>query len=142
MDVNTFLCTISGPVKWPLAVDNLEAPRAQILIGAQAPSNGVLTPVWQALYFVIHRANAVIDNSVNTQMDETLKARYIAEAKFLRAYAYYQLLGFWGGVPLMTNYAILLTDTKARSTEDEIYQFLITDIPTTFAGLATLLWWK
>ena len=113
----------------------LEAPRAQILIGAQAPSNGILTPVWQALYFVIHRANAVIDNSVNTQMDESLKARYIAEAKFLRAYAYYQLYGFWGGVPLNTHYATLLTDTKARSTEEEIYQFLVTDIPTTFQDL-------
>jgi starch-binding outer membrane protein, SusD/RagB family len=113
----------------------LEPPRAQILIGAQAPSNGVLTPVWQALYFVIHRANAVIDNAPNAEMDETLKARYVAEAKFLRAYAYYQLYGFWGGVPLMTNYATLITDTKPRATEAEIYQFLITDLPTTFDDL-------
>jgi hypothetical protein len=119
----------------------LESPRAQILIGAQAPSNGILTPVWNALYYLIHRANAVIDLSQTTPMDETLKARYVAEAKFLRAYAYYQLMGFWGGVPIMQHYATAIDQTLPRSTETEVYQFIVSelksilnDLPVSYAG--------
>jgi hypothetical protein len=119
----------------------LEAPRAQILIGAQAPSNGILTPVWNALYNVIHRANAVIDFAPTVSMDETLKARYVGEAKFLRAYSYYQLLGFWGGVPLMKHYATAITQTQPRATEDEVYQFvtsdllsILNDLPVSYSG--------
>ena len=119
----------------------LESPRAQILIGAQAPSNGVLTPVWNALYYVIHRANTVIAFAPGIAMDETLKARYVAEAKFLRAYAYYQLMGFWGGVPLMTAYATAITQTQPRATEAEVYQFITSDLisiandlPVTYSG--------
>ena len=33
-------------------------------------------------------------------MDATLKTRYLAEAKFIRAYAYFRLVRAFGGVPL------------------------------------------
>lgn len=119
----------------------LEAPRAQILNGAQIPTNGILTPVWAALYYVIHRANSVIDFAPPITMDETLKARYVAEAKFLRAYAYYQLMGFWGGVPLMKTHATALTDDQPRATEAEVYDFItselttiINDLPVSYSG--------
>jgi starch-binding outer membrane protein, SusD/RagB family len=113
----------------------LEAPRAQILTGAQAPSNGVLTPVWNALYFIIHRANAVIAFAPNVPMDEALKARYVAEAKFLRAYAYYQLLGFWGGVPLMKTFATGIDKTQPRATDTEVYQFITSELSSIFNDL-------
>lgn len=123
----------------------LEAPRAQILIGAQAPSNGLLTGVWNSFYYVVHRANSVIDFAPKVPEDEnfeaSLKARYVAEAKFLRAYVYYQLLGFWGGVPLMTTHATDITQTQARATEQEVYQFITTeltsimsDLPVSYSG--------
>lgn len=115
----------------------LEAPRAQILIGAHSPSNGILTPVWSALYFVIHRANAVIASAPAVSMDETLKARYIAEAKFLRAYAYYQLMGFWGGVPLMKTHATAIDQTQPRATDTEVYQFITSELASIFDDLPT-----
>ena len=123
----------------------LEAPRAQILIGAQAPSNGLMTGVWNSFYYLIHRANAVIDFAPDVPLsgnfDAALKARYVAEAKFLRAYAYYQLLGFWGGVPLMKAHATDITQTQPRATEQEVYQFItseltgiLNDLPITYGG--------
>lgn len=39
------------------------------------------------LYIGINRANAVLDNVAGIDMDETLKAQYLAEARFLRAFS-------------------------------------------------------
>jgi hypothetical protein len=55
---------------------------------------------WHDHYAGIYRANQVIDNLPNINMDATLKAQYIAEAKFLRALYYFNLTSLWGNVPL------------------------------------------
>ncbi|RYY52670.1 MAG: RagB/SusD family nutrient uptake outer membrane protein, partial [Chitinophagaceae bacterium] len=47
------------------------------------------------------RANQVIDKVPGITMDETLKAQYIGEAKFLRAITYYNLVTIFGNVPLV-----------------------------------------
>jgi hypothetical protein len=49
----------------------------------------------------VFRANQVIANVPGISMDETLKNRYVAEAKFLRAVYYYSLLTIWGNIPLV-----------------------------------------
>jgi hypothetical protein len=119
----------------------LETPRNQLLIGSHSPNNAVLTSVWTELYRLIHRANGVITKSANITMDEPLKKRYLGEARFLRAWAYFQLLEFWGGVPLYTTYATSIFDAKARSSETEIYNFIVSeltaiqaDLPAKFTG--------
>jgi hypothetical protein len=55
---------------------------------------------WKGEYEEINLANQVIDNVPGITMDESLKARYIAEAKFIRAYAYFRLVRAFGDVPL------------------------------------------
>lgn len=57
--------------------------------------------VWNDNYMGINRANQVIDNVPSIDMDPTLRARYVGEAKFLRAMFYYHLVTLWGNVPLM-----------------------------------------
>lgn len=113
----------------------LETPRNQLLIGSHAPSNSVLTSVWTELYRLIHRANAVINKGADIEMDATLKKRYIAEARFLRAWGYFQLMEFWGGVPLYKTYATTIADAKARSTETEIYTFIVEELTAIQADL-------
>ena len=51
-------------------------------------------------YDAINRANAVLDNVPAIDMDATLRGRILAEAKFLRALHYFNLVRMWGGVPL------------------------------------------
>ncbi|GAA4803756.1 RagB/SusD family nutrient uptake outer membrane protein [Olivibacter ginsenosidimutans] len=53
-------------------------------------------------YQSINRSNIVIKRLPDIPMDEQLRNRYIAEAKFLRALAYLTLVRFYGGVPLVT----------------------------------------
>lgn len=114
----------------------LETPRNQILIGSHAPSNPVLSSVFQNLYRLIHRANALITNAPTaTTKDQSLKDRYVAEARVLRAWAYHQLLEFWGGVPLYTTYAIALDETKPRASGQEVSDFLISELSAVTASL-------
>lgn len=65
------------------------------------PAEGQLNGFWTAQYQNINYANQVIDNVPNINMDAGLKARYIAEAKFVRAFSYFRLLRAFGNIPLV-----------------------------------------
>ncbi len=80
--------------------------------------------IWQQHYATIRRANIAIDRIPTIAFDATLKSRLIAEAKFLRALYYFNLVRLFGGVPLITaqqefikasDYAI------AKSTPQQVY---------------------
>ncbi|AQG79055.1 RagB/SusD family nutrient uptake outer membrane protein [Spirosoma montaniterrae] len=64
-------------------------------------TNPFLSTRWADGYRGIYRTNAVIDRSSAIQMDETLKGRIVAEAKFLRALMYFNLVRVFGDVPLV-----------------------------------------
>lgn len=63
-------------------------------------TEGQILDFWTGQYQEVNLANQVIDNLPAIDMDATLKARYIGEAKFLRAYAYFRLVRAFGDVPL------------------------------------------
>ncbi|NJN33550.1 MAG: RagB/SusD family nutrient uptake outer membrane protein [Saprospiraceae bacterium] len=91
---------------------------------------------WIMLYKAIYRFNAIIEgiekaNNVNP----TLKARTIAELKFLRAFQYVELVRNFGGVPLLTKTLAVNENTYARSTPAEVYDFLAKDLQEAIAVL-------
>jgi len=61
---------------------------------------GQIADFWAGEYQTINFANQVLDNVPGINMDASLKARYLAEAKFIRAYAYFRLVRAFGDVPL------------------------------------------
>jgi hypothetical protein len=63
-------------------------------------TQGQLSDFWNGRYQTINLCNQVIDNIPAINMDANLKARYIAEAKFVRAYQYFRLVRAFGDVPL------------------------------------------
>jgi hypothetical protein len=63
-------------------------------------SEGSLQSFWTGQYRNINLCNQVLDNIPNISMDANLKTRYLAEAKFVRAYSYFRLVRAYGGVPL------------------------------------------
>ncbi|MCY3997730.1 MAG: RagB/SusD family nutrient uptake outer membrane protein [Flavobacteriaceae bacterium] len=85
---------------------------------------------WNDIYNGINRANNLLDNiDAVTELDPGLKARYIAEAKFLRAYFYSDLVKYWGAVPLRTNVFVDLADLPApRTPASEIWRFIIDEL--------------
>jgi len=115
----------------------LETPRAQLLTGTHDPANSLLTSVWRGWYRLIHQANQVIENAPNASEDvtEELKARVIGEAKFLRAWAYFDLATLFGGVPLMETYATDIGEDKPRASEDEVYALIVSDLQSAIESL-------
>ncbi|MET3978271.1 hypothetical protein ABIB62_000839 [Mucilaginibacter sp. UYP25] len=79
------------------------------------------------LNLFIQRATAA------TKLADADKARFIAEARFLRAQYYFEIVKRMGGVPLITepleyDYSGNLTPLqKPRSKESDIYDFVITE---------------
>lgn len=66
-------------------------------------TEGQLLSFWEGEYQTINFANQVLDNVPGITMDNALKSRYLAEAKFIRAYAYFRLVRAFGDVPLRLN---------------------------------------
>lgn len=76
------------------------SPWADISRGTSFASNsGGVQNHWQYLYELVHRANTVIRNVADMPISEETKEKVTAEAKFLRAMAYFRMLNCWGGVP-------------------------------------------
>jgi len=63
-------------------------------------NNGMVSNYWSFAYEAIARANNVLANVPAVSMDETLKNRILGEAKFIRAYSYFNLVNVYGKVPL------------------------------------------
>ncbi|WP_316814184.1 RagB/SusD family nutrient uptake outer membrane protein [Pedobacter heparinus] len=100
-----------------------------------AASSGAIPERWKALYRGIYLANLAIENLPNVPMDATLKARLIAEAKFLRALFYYNLVDTYGGVPLVTSILKLGEEQPARSSKAEVISFIVAECTIAQANL-------
>jgi starch-binding outer membrane protein, SusD/RagB family len=113
----------------------LEAERQQMLSGNTDPTNPIVWKNWSALYVMIHRANNVIVSSANGQDNPTLTARAVGEAKFLRAWAYNELVTMWGPVPLITAPVPSPTDFSPRAKVEDVYAIIIQDLKDAAAVL-------
>lgn len=94
------------------------------------------TTDWPRAYVVINRANIVLGRGTGVTMDETLKKRYFAEARFLRALTYYNLVRLFGGVPIPETYTQSMEGLQLpRKTVAETYDYIIADLEYAEANL-------
>lgn len=88
---------------------------------------------WNAIYNTINRANHVISRvpSVNDPaLTQTLKDKYVGEAKFIRALAYFDLARAWGGVQIILEPTSSLVERPqvTRSTVEQTYDQVLADL--------------
>ncbi len=104
--------------------------RIQIWSFQTVPTNGIVAQSWQVLYQGVNRANAAIERIPAINMNENLKSRLVGEAKFLRAFYYFYLVRWYGGVPLVVTETKTLNDGRgvARASADEVYAQIIRDL--------------
>lgn len=98
------------------------------------PSNGDISRWYSALYKTIRRTNVVLEKVPSIDMDAALKTRLISEAKFFRAYCYFNLVMAYGDVPLVltTNPASDLS----RTSKEQIYtEVIISDLNSAINNL-------
>ena len=110
--------------------------------GTYTATTDQVTGKWKTLYEGIARANLVIQNIGNVREDEMsneLKTQYIAEVKFMRALFYFQLLDFFGGVPLYDETVVVAESynemMKPRNSADEVRSFILSDLDAAIASL-------
>lgn len=93
---------------------------------------GTIRNVWNVTFNGIMRANTVLDQlkeKPDAVPDATLRTRFEAEARFLRAYFYFDLVKWFGKVPIFETF---VTPTEAleiaRSPVEEVYNLIISDL--------------
>jgi tetratricopeptide (TPR) repeat protein len=104
------------------------------------PNSGAFASVWSRFYRIIFRANTVVANAKLAVPGEEQEADpYIAEARFLRAYAYFNLVRYFGGVPLILDEINSLRDTElifgSKKTDVEVYDAIVADLTFAEANL-------
>lgn len=91
------------------------------------PSNSTLNSYWVACYRGIQRANIILNRIPDV---DGVEAAVSGQTKFIRALFYFDLVRFYGGVPLVieeiTDPTVAFNHTRA--TVDEIYSQIITDL--------------
>lgn len=114
----------------------LETPRNQLLIGVHDTGNSLVASIWRGWYRTIHRANVVIEKGPTVQnVTPAVRDRLVGEARFLRAWAYYELATFFGNVPLYKTFATSVDGSLPRSPQREVYDFAIADLKAAEPGL-------
>lgn len=107
----------------------LETPRNQLLIGVHDPGNSLVNSIWRGWYRTIHRANVIINKAPSVaNINEDLRNRLIGEARFLRAWAYYEIATFFGAAPIYTDFVQTVEGSKGRSPQSEVYAVSIDDL--------------
>lgn len=97
------------------------------------PSSGVVNAFWVGHYTLINKCNYVLERVTedpNPNTAEALKTAARAEARFLRAYAYFMLVRSYGRVPLIDT-VITKNASEAnvpQSLPSAVYQFIESDL--------------
>jgi len=105
-------------------------------IGSLTPSSHRSDVLWMMAFGAINTANGIIENAEEAGLD----AQYIAEAKFFRAFYYFQLVKTFGGVPLDLGAGLLKFNSTAsrvseRNTVPEVYSAIFGDLIAAEADL-------
>lgn len=106
----------------------LEGSKADFHRYLADPNNVQSEDYYQSMYEIIFRANNIL-NYIDVA-NAGNRAKYSAEAKFLRAYAYFNLVRLYGDVPMVTKVVGPL-DNEAlftRVAKAQIYQQIAADL--------------
>ena len=101
-------------------------------------SDGFVDHWFRNQYYVIYDINKVvqaIDTKNIVWTTETQKQEYRAEALFLRAWFYRNLVGLFGGVPMVTEVSDGIPIDFPRSTRSECWQMIRKDLEYAAAHL-------
>lgn len=93
------------------------------------PNHPFVLQVWNIMYRQIGRANGVIQNVPNIEMDAVKKKSIVGEAKFIRAFDYFNIVRLWGAAPLQLSVVEGLSSTALpRSSTEIIYAQIEKDL--------------
>ncbi len=117
-----------------LAADNLAwtgttRDYQQIADNLIASDNGIIEGIWASNYDCINRVNNVLDRIGGISMTAEERNMYTGDALFLRALSHFNLLNYFGGVPIKTKPTSDLSSiNQARNSVSQVYSQIINDL--------------
>lgn len=98
-------------------------------------ANGLVANYYRSFYNVVYRANLVLENLDNAS--DAKAAQFEGEAKFVRAYAYFNLVRLFGDIPLVDRLIGPLDDETAftRVSTSTVYELIVSDLEFAAANL-------
>ena len=84
-------------------------------------NNGFIEGMYYRLAATVSFANSFIKNAEKLAESSDEVKKYIAEARFIRAYAYYNLMDLFANVPLVTE---ISDELPKQSNREEIFKFV------------------
>jgi len=119
---------------WPVNEGNY-ADESGGIIGPDwiTPTNGTFK-YWP--YDVVRRINILLQELPLGAVEEDDKAPIMAQARFLRAFLYFRMLSFYGGIPIITEPQLLEDDLNVkRNTSKECFDFIVEELDAAIAAL-------
>jgi len=96
------------------------------------PTTTAIRSYYSWLYYVVNRANLVIDN---VAADSSNKTIFVGMAKAMRASAYFYLVNSWGDVPLVLHELSASESSAVRTPKAEVYTQIEKDLTEAIAVL-------
>lgn len=105
------------------SIGNFDQPLSSNILGK-------VDRVWRGYFRQINRANIVLKRALLVEdMNEATRLRILAEAHFLRAFAYFDLLRYFGPPPIKTEEFNGASELGVpRASKDQVYDLIIDDL--------------
>ncbi len=100
--------------------------------------NASVSGAWQQIYYAINTTNNLIAKvPLINDASFTDQKSILGEAYFLRAYHYFNLLRYWGGVPIVTDPTLDITPSSypSRASVSDVYTLVLNDLTQAIANL-------
>ncbi len=104
--------------------------------GLDATNADRVGKIWASFYRSINYANIVLEKIPKIVMKKSTEEALLAEARFMRAFSYYNLVRDWGAVPLRLN---TQEGDMARTPVDSVYNAIIADLQVAEKDLPTTI---
>lgn len=102
------------------------SPIDNFTINSDNPPNA---EYWTEHFRLVTQANQVIQYVPEIDMDADIRNSYVAEAKFLRAFSYLDLVRIYGDVPIIEEVPTIESDLAvSRSSVSEVFDFIESDL--------------
>lgn len=125
----------AADIEWAMTGDFYEMDRSANRIelhSLRLPANNtILRDVYSRAYIGISRANVVIERVPDMDIEQSVKDQIVGQALFIRGLYYYNLVHFFGGVPLVLTELSASDDLQIpRATADEVWNQVEKDFLT------------
>ena len=102
-------------------------------------TNSIISDSWASCYSIIAGANTILDYIDKANLSDDFKNDIIGKAKFVRAFAYFELVQNFGRVPLQLHAVTNAADAfPAQAETNQVYDTIISDVKDAIDKLPTV----